>query len=78
VIAAEITKNLSMANDPACLFLDSKSLEGLAAGLTVDSVTTALFLSTVYANEIEMKIGTLSPALMAKFDDCLKAALSLS
>jgi hypothetical protein len=33
VVVAEVTKNLTIVGDPACLFIDVNTLEGLAKGL---------------------------------------------
>ena len=77
VVVAEVTKNLIMANDPACLFIDINTPEGQATGLIRDSVISCLLLVTVYADTIDQVLGTLSPALNQKLDDCLKAALEL-
>jgi mRNA-degrading endonuclease toxin of MazEF toxin-antitoxin module len=40
VVVAEVTKNLTMASDPACLFMDVTTLEGQATGLKRDSVVS--------------------------------------
>ena len=77
LVLAEITKNLTMANDPSCLFVDVTTPEGIATGLLRDSVVSGLLLMTIYADSIAQIIGTLSPALQLKLDDCLKAALEL-
>ena len=42
VVVAEITKNLSMANDVACLFVDINTPDGKATGLLHDSVVSCL------------------------------------
>jgi len=52
VVVAEVTKNLSMANDPACLFIDLSTPEGKATGLVHDSVVSCLILVTVYKDTI--------------------------
>lgn len=77
VILAEITTNLSMKADPACLFIDVNTPEGKATGLPRDSVVTSLVIDTVFSNEVSKLLGTLSPALLQKFDDCLKVGLGL-
>ena len=77
VVLVEITSNLSLANDPACLFIDVTTAEGQATGLAHDSVISCLVFSTVFAAVVQ-PLGTLSPALLQKLDDCLKAALGLS
>ena len=77
VVVAEVTKNLSMAQDPACLFIDSTTPDGRATGIVCDSVVTCLVLVTVYSDTVERVLGALSPALKQRLDDCLKAALAL-
>jgi mRNA-degrading endonuclease toxin of MazEF toxin-antitoxin module len=77
LIVAEVTKNLTMASDPACLFIDTSTPEGRATGLVRDFVVSCLVLMTVYADEVVQVLGTLSPALKQKLDGCLKAALGL-
>lgn len=78
VALAQVTSNLLMANDPACLFIDVSTPDGQATGLTANSVISCLLFVTVYADEIDSKLGSLAPALLSKLDDCLKAALGLS
>ena len=77
VVVAEITSNLAMAGDPACLFIDVKTPEGKATGLAHDSFVSCLVLATVYAAGVAQVLGTLSPTMKQKLNDCLKAALEL-
>lgn len=77
LIVAEVTKNLTMQSDPACLFIDVKTPDGKATGLVRDSVVSCLVLVTVYADAIAQVLGTLSPAMRQELDNCLKAALGL-
>ncbi len=77
LVVAEVTKNLAMANDPACLFLDTSTPEGRATGLARDSVVSCLVLMTVYADAVALILGTLSPTMKQKLDGCLKAALGI-
>src|SRR5713101_8041094 len=77
LVVAEVTKNLTMANDPACLFIDTSTSEGRATGLVRDSVVSCLVLVTVYADTVAQVLGTLSPTMNQKLNDCLKAALQL-
>jgi mRNA interferase MazF len=74
---AGITTNLSMAGDPACLFIDVNTPEGKATGLACDSVVSCLALMTVYTNTVPPALGSLSAAMIQKLNDCLKAALAL-
>lgn len=78
VVVAEVTKNLTMQNDPACLFIDVSTLDGKATGLRVDSVVSSLVLVTVYSDSVAQVLGNLSPLLLEKLDDCLKVGLGLS
>ena len=77
LIVAEVTSNLTMANDPACLLIDITTPEGQATGVVRDCVVSCLVLVTVYADTIVQTLGTLSPAMQQKLDDCLKAAMGL-
>jgi mRNA-degrading endonuclease toxin of MazEF toxin-antitoxin module len=77
VVVAEVTSNLTMANDPACLFIDTNSPEGRATGVVRDCVVSCLVLVTVYADTVVQKLGSLSPSMQQKLDDCLKTAMAL-
>ena len=77
VVVAEVTKNLAMKDDPACLFIDVSTPEGKATGLRQDSVVSSLVLVTVYNDSVDQVLGSLSPTLLQKFDDCLKVGLGL-
>ena len=77
LVVAEVTKNLTMAGDPACLFIDANTPEGRGTGLVRDSVVSCLVIATVYADAVAQVIGTLSPTMKQKLDDCLKVALGL-
>jgi mRNA-degrading endonuclease toxin of MazEF toxin-antitoxin module len=77
VVVAEVTKNLTMKNDFACLFIDVSTPEGQATGLLIDSVVSSLVLDTVYADTVAQVLGSLSTTLLQKFDDCLKVGLGL-
>src|SRR4051794_32251996 len=77
LVVAEITKNLSMASDPACLFIDLNSSEGQATGLIRDSVVSCLLLATIDADTVAQVLGTLSKSLNQRLGDSLKASLGL-
>ena len=77
LVVAEVTKNLAMARDPACLFVDTSTPEGRATGLIRDSVISGLVLMTVYADAVAQVLGTLSPSMKQKLDGRLKVALGL-
>ena len=77
VVVAEVTKNLTMKDDPACLFIDVSASEGKATGLLIDSVVSGLVLVTVYTDTVAQVLGSLSAALLQKLDDCLKLGLGL-
>jgi mRNA-degrading endonuclease toxin of MazEF toxin-antitoxin module len=76
-IVAEITTNLSAANDPACLVIDVSTPEGKMTGLTQDSVVGCLFLATIAESRISTPIGKLSSTALLRLDQRLKAALGL-
>ena len=77
VVVAEVTKNLTMRNDPACLFIDVSTPEGKATGLLIDSIVSSLVLDTVYTDTVARVLGKLSPPLLQKLDDRLKVGLGL-
>src|SRR5205085_13975 len=77
VVVAEVRKNLTMKADPACLFIDVTTSEGKATGLLVDSVVSGLVIDTVYTDTVAQVLGSLSPTLLQKLDDCLKVGLGL-
>jgi mRNA interferase MazF len=77
VVVAEITKNLALAGDPACLFIDVKTPEGKASGLIHDSVVSCLLVATVDADKVAQMLGSLSAAMKQKLNDCLKAGLGI-
>jgi mRNA interferase MazF len=63
LIVAEVTKNLTMAGDPACLFIDVNTPDGKATGLIRDSVVSCLVLVTVYTDTVAQVLGSLSAAM---------------
>ena len=77
VVVAEITTNLALASDPACMFIDVNTPEGKATGLLHDSVLSCLLLATVDADKVAQLLGLLSPAMKRKLNDCLKAGLGI-
>ena len=77
VVVAEVTKNLTLKDDPACLFIAVRTPEGKLTGLLVDSVVSSLVLDTVYADTVAQVLGSLSPALLQELDNCLKHGLGL-
>jgi mRNA interferase MazF len=78
LVVAEVTKNLTMASDPACLFIDVNTPDGKATGLIRDSVVSCLVLVTVYTDTVAQVLGSLSVAMKQKLKDCLKVALALT
>lgn len=77
VVISEVTKNLTMMNDPACLFIDTNTPEGKATGLVSDSVVSCLLLVSMHTDSVTQVLGMLSPTMKQKLNDCLKAALEL-
>jgi hypothetical protein len=77
LVVAEVTKNLTLASDAACLFIDTNTADGRATGLVRDSVVSCLVLVTVYADTVDKVLGTLSSAMGRQLNDCLRAALDL-
>jgi mRNA-degrading endonuclease toxin of MazEF toxin-antitoxin module len=78
VVVAEVTKNLTMASDPACLFIEVNTLEGQATGLKRDSVVSCLLLATIDSNRVDQILGRLPAAMSGGLNVCLKAALGIA
>jgi len=78
LVVAEVTRNLAMANDPACLFIDASTPVGKATGVIQDSVVSCLQMATVKADRMDQVIGALSDNLTQKLHGCLRAALGLA
>ena len=77
IVVAEVTSNLELAGDPACLLIEVNTPDGLASGLLRDSVISGLLLVTVYVDSVDQTLGKLSPTLATRFDSCLRVALNL-
>src|SRR5258708_6927199 len=73
LVVAEVTKNLDMATDPACLFIDASSPEGQATGVVQGSVGSCVLMATIKADLVDQVIGVLSDAMKQKLNACLKA-----
>ena len=77
VVVAEVTKNLTMASDAACLFIDVTTLEGQATGLMRSSVVSCLLLATIDRDRVDKVLGALSPAMNNGLNNCVRAALGM-
>jgi hypothetical protein len=71
------TMILGRRHDPACLFVDTSTPEGEATGLVRDSVVSCLLLATVDISTVAQVLGTLSPSMTRRLDDCLRASLGI-
>jgi mRNA interferase MazF len=76
-IIAAITRNISRVNEPAQLLIDVMTPAGRPSGLNQTSAVVCTNLFTVSQTKVRRIIGSLPPSLMAKVDDCLRAALGL-
>jgi mRNA interferase MazF len=76
-IVAQITSNRRRANESTHLLIEVTTPEWKRSGLLQDSVVSCVNLATIAESRIERTIGSLSAAMMAKVNDCLKAALEL-
>ena len=75
LLVAEVTKNLSMAIDPACLWIDGTP-EGQATGVLQDSVVSRPPTATIKADLVDQVIAVLSDIMKRKLNTC-QAALDL-
>ena len=78
LVVAEVTGNLTLARDPACLVIDLTTPEGKATGLARDSLVSCLLLATIDRDGVAKVLGTLSTSMRQKLNECLKAALAIS
>lgn len=77
-VMAMITTNLARGHEPSHLLIDLTTAEGKQSGLLHSSVVNCNTLTTVRQDEALRVLGSLPTALMAKIDECLKAALAIS
>ena len=76
-VVAQITGNLGEKSDPASLFVEAGTSESKAAGLDQDCLISCTLLSLMSEDRLKEKIGRLPAEMLAKMDDCLKAALGI-
>jgi hypothetical protein len=72
-----VTGNLSEKDDPAYLLIEAATPQEKAAGLHQDCLICGTLLSLLTEDHLQEKIGELTPELLTKLDNCLKAALGL-
>jgi mRNA interferase MazF len=77
-IVALITKNVSRVHEPTQVLIDLSTPEGQQSGLNQPSAVICGNLFTVAQTKVRRVIGSLSPAMMARIDVCLKVALELA
>ena len=77
-IVAQITTNLTRANDPAHMLIDLASPEGGQSGMLHDSVVSCLNLATLADDRLDKAIGSLPDVVMARISRCWKTALAIS
>lgn len=77
VVVAEVTSNPRGVNDPACVLIDITTPEGQVTGIHKNGVVSCLHLVTINEDRLDSPDGTLSPALVQRVNDALKAALEL-
>ena len=76
-VIAAITSTLSNAHQPHQLLLDLSTADGAASGLLTNSAVRCERLHTVPQSDVQRVIGRLSPAMMLRIDERLKAALGI-
>jgi len=78
IIVAVITKTVkNVAAEPTQLLIDITTPEGKATNLLHTSAVKCEHLITIEQRLIRRTIGSLSPPLMLRINDCLRAALDL-
>jgi mRNA interferase MazF len=76
-IVAMITTNLARASEPTHLLIDITTSDGKQSGLLHASVVNCNTLTTIRQDDILRNLGSLSSALMARVDQCLRTALAI-
>ncbi len=76
-IVALITKNVTRVHEPTQLLIDVSTPEGRQSGLNQTSTVICGNVFTVAQTKVRRVVGSLSPAMMARIDVCLKVALEL-
>jgi mRNA interferase MazF len=77
-VIAAITSNLAHVHRPHQLLIDIFSADGASTGLLTNSAVRCERLHTVPQSDVQKVIGQLSMSLLAKLDQCLKAALGIT
>jgi mRNA interferase MazF len=77
-VVAQITSNLRAVHESTQLLIEIATADGQQTGLVFDSLVLCNNLSTIEQSLIATVIGQLPAALMARVEDCLRAALSVS
>lgn len=78
IVAIITTANKRAKVEPSQLFVDISTPEGRQTGLLYDSTVKAEHLDAVDQRDILRVIGRCSDTLLARFEECIKAALHLS
>ncbi|MBX9626630.1 MAG: type II toxin-antitoxin system PemK/MazF family toxin [Gemmataceae bacterium] len=78
VVVAQITSNLRAVREPTQLLVALNTPEGAQSGLLHDSLVSCNNLATIEGPLVDRVIGFLPPVLMARAEECLKAALDLT
>lgn len=73
-----ITTNLARQGDKSHFLVEVSTADGQQTGLLHDSVVSCNNVATIEESLIHKRLGTLSPALLARLEGRLKAALELS
>jgi mRNA interferase MazF len=77
-VVVQITSNLRAASEPTHLLIEVNTPEGKQSGLLHDSLISCNNLATIEQSLVAKVIGSLPSEVMAKVDDCLKAAVGVS
>lgn len=76
-VVAMISGNRRRIGDPSHLLIDPATPDGKSSGLTIPSLVSCNNLQTLEQSEIVRSLGRLSDVLLARLNDCLKAALEI-
>jgi mRNA interferase MazF len=75
IVAMITSRTARAATEPTQLFIDIATPDGLRTGLLMNSAVNCVNLFTLDQSKVLRTLGRLTPVLMARVGDCLKATL---
>src|SRR5205823_998340 len=77
-VVVMITGKMRRIGEPSHLLIDPARTEGVSSGLSIPSLVSCNNLYTLEQADIVRTAGRLSDVLLARLNDCLRAALEIT